>query len=77
MTAIDCARVVGNRVRLVRGRFLGDEAGYVPLSKTPFLFLIAWTSLRLRGLRWRNVGLCLPESWPRLVAIGIAAGIGI
>ena len=64
-------------IALFAAVFWGDEAGYVPLSKTPFLFLIAWASLRLRGLRWRDVGLCLPERWPRLVAIGVAAGIGM
>ena len=64
-------------IALFAAVFWGDEAGYVPLSKTPFLFLIAWGSLRLRGLRWRDVGLCLPERWPRLVAIGVAAGIGM
>jgi len=57
--------------------FWGDEAGYVPLSKTPFLFLVAWASLRLRGLRWRDVGLSLPAGWPRLAAIGLAWGLGM
>ena len=57
--------------------FWGDEAGYVPLSKTPFLFLVAWASLWLRGLRWRDVGLSLPAGWHRLVAIGIAWGLGM
>ena len=27
---------------LFAGVFWADAAGYVPLSKTPFLFLIAW-----------------------------------
>src|SRR5262245_31718167 len=62
---------------LVVALFQGDEAGYIPLSKTPFLLLIAWASLRLRGLRWRDVGLSLPARWPRLVAIGIAWGVGM
>lgn len=62
---------------LIVGLFWGDEAGYVPLSKTPFLFLVAWGSLRLRGLRWRDVGLRLPERWRRAAAIGIAWGIGM
>src|SRR5688572_184420 len=62
---------------LIVGIFWGDEAGYVPVSKTPFLFLVAWGSLRLRGLRWRDVGLCLPELWQRAAAIGIAWGIGM
>jgi uncharacterized protein len=55
--------------------FWADAQGHVPLSKTPFLFLIAWASLRLRGLRWRDVGLALPAAWIRLVALGCAAGV--
>ena len=62
---------------LVVAIFWADEAGYVPLSKTPFLLVIAWASLRLRGLRWRDVGLSLPARWTRLVAIGIAWGVGM
>jgi uncharacterized protein len=62
---------------LVAAIFWGDEAGYVPLSKTPFLFLIAWGSLRLRGLRWRDVGLRLPDRWPRICAIGVVWGVGM
>ncbi|MGH8204619.1 MAG: CPBP family intramembrane glutamic endopeptidase, partial [Steroidobacteraceae bacterium] len=64
-------------VALIAGVFWADEAGWVPLSKTPFLFLVAWGSLRLRGLGWRGVGLRLPEGWPRLAAIGVATGIAM
>jgi membrane protease YdiL (CAAX protease family) len=62
---------------LVAAVFWADEAGRIPLSKTPFLLLVAWGSLRLRGLRWRDVGLRLPERWRRAAAIGIAWGIGM
>jgi membrane protease YdiL (CAAX protease family) len=62
---------------LIAAIFWADEAGYVPLSKTPFLLLVAWGSLRLRGLRWRDVGLGLPERWRRVAAIGIAWGVGM
>ena len=55
--------------------FWGDAAGLVPLSKTPFLFLVAWASLRLRGLSWRSAGLRLDESWLPLVGIGLLAGL--
>ncbi|MGH8244774.1 MAG: CPBP family intramembrane glutamic endopeptidase, partial [Steroidobacteraceae bacterium] len=64
-------------VALITGVFWADEAGWVPLSKTPFLFLVAWGSLRLRGLGWRDVGLRLPEGWPRLAVIGVATGIAM
>lgn len=55
--------------------FWGDAAGYVPLSKTPFLLLVAWASLYARGLRWRHAGLSLDPNWRRLIAIGCVAGI--
>ena len=54
--------------------FWADGAGLVPLSKTPFLFLVAWISLRLRGLGWRSAGLEVDRRWASLVGIGIAAG---
>lgn len=57
--------------------FWADEAGLVPLSKTPLLFLVAWASLWLRGLRWRDVGLALPPGWPRLAGLGLAVGVAM
>jgi membrane protease YdiL (CAAX protease family) len=62
---------------LIAAIFWGDAAGVVPISKTPFVLLVGWASLRLRGLRWRDVGFALPARWPRLVAIGIAWGAGM
>jgi hypothetical protein len=64
-------------IALFAGVFWADAAGYVPLSKTPFLLLIAWGSLWLRGLRWRDVGLRLPPRWPRFAAIGVAIGVAM
>ena len=54
--------------------FWADGAGLVPLSKTPFLFLIAWASLRLRGVGWRSVGLRFDRRWLVLLGIGVIAG---
>jgi ABC-type amino acid transport system permease subunit len=61
-------------IALFAAIFWGDD---VPLSKTPFLFLVAWGSLWLRGLRWRDVGLRLPEGWLRIAAFGVAWGIAM
>ena len=36
---------------------LGDAFGVVPLSRTPFLVLLAWVSLRLRRLPWSDIGI--------------------
>lgn len=57
--------------------FWADARGWIFLSKTPYLLVIAWASMRLRGLSWRDVGLALPAGWRRLVAIGVAAGIAM
>lgn len=54
---------------------LADLHRLVPLSKTPFLFALAWISLRRRGLRWRDVGFARPPSWRRAILVGAAAGI--
>jgi membrane protease YdiL (CAAX protease family) len=62
---------------LVAFLFWADEQGWIPLSKTPFLLLVAWGSLRLRGVRWRDVGLALPSGWPRLALVGVAAGVAM
>lgn len=37
--------------------FYADHRKLIPISKTPELLLLGWISLRIRGLRWRNVGL--------------------
>jgi uncharacterized protein len=55
--------------------FLADEKHLVPVSKTPFLLLLGWISLRVRGLRWRNVGLTKNPSWPLTLALGVGAGL--
>ncbi len=55
--------------------FLADYRHLVPLSKTPFLLLLGWISLRLRGAGWRSVGFARYRNWAITLAIGIAAGV--
>ena len=43
--------------------FYADHRRWIPISKTPELLLLGWLSLRLRGLRWRDVG--LTRRYPR------------
>jgi uncharacterized protein len=62
---------------VIAALFYGDVRHLVPFSKVPFLLLLGWLSLRLRKLRWRDVGLQRNESWPRTILIGLAAGAGI
>lgn len=61
----------------IGGLALADAAGVVPLSRTPFLLLICWVSLRYRRQRWRDIGLALPPRAARAVATGVAAGLAL
>ena len=62
---------------IVVALFYGDFKHLVPISKTPFLFLLAWLSLRFRNLGWKDVGLKRSESLLKTILIGVSAGIGI
>lgn len=55
--------------------FWADWAGYIPVSKTPELFLAAWIFMAARGVAWRSVGFAAPQNWPALLAAGLAGGV--
>jgi len=55
--------------------FLADEKHLIPVSKTPFLFLLGWISIRIRGLRWRNVGFSRNRGWLLTLGLGVGAGL--
>jgi len=56
---------------------IADARGLVPLSRTPFLLLLCWVSLRLRRLPWRSIGFTRPPRLQRAIAIGIVAGLAL
>lgn len=60
---------------LIAAVFVADEYHMIFLSKTPYLLALGWASLAIRGESWRDVGLRIPPTWPRLVLIGIGAGV--
>lgn len=57
--------------------FIADFYHLVPFSKTPFLLLLGWISLRLRRVGWRGVGLRRPSKWTTALIAGLLAGVGI
>jgi membrane protease YdiL (CAAX protease family) len=46
----------------------------VIFSKTPYLLVLGWISLRLRNMTWRDVGMAAPTNWPRTLLVGLIAG---
>ena len=64
-------------VAIVAGLFVADVYHHIFFSKTPYLFFLAWASLRLRGMRWKEVGFERPRSWGRAFGVGIAVGLAM
>ena len=57
--------------------FVGEHRHLLPVSKIPYLFVVCWLSLRLRGLGWKDVGLGLFRSWPVTLGLGVALGVAL
>lgn len=62
---------------IVAAVFVADIYRHIYLSKVPYFFLLGWASLRLRGLRWKDVGFARPRSWANALLIGVMAGVAI
>ena len=73
----DSPWLVAVEFAIVVALFVADFKHHVYFSKTPFLFLLGWISLRWRGLGWRDVGLARPANWRRTIAIGVVCGVGM
>jgi membrane protease YdiL (CAAX protease family) len=71
------AILVGLEFAVFAGVYLADWSHHIYISKTPYLFALAWLSLRVRGLRWRDVGFARFLNWPTTIALGVLAGVGI
>ena len=70
------AVILGELSALI-GLTLADAWGFVPVNRTPFLLLLCWASLRLRGLPWRSIGFTRPPRMARAIAVGMVAGLAI
>lgn len=73
-------RLIPVELAVLAAIFLADVYNWhhvILLSKTLYLLALAWISLRIRRLRWKDVGLQLYRGWGRTLAIGAAIGVGI
>jgi uncharacterized protein len=62
---------------VVAGLFYADVHHHIYVSKTPYLFVLGWASLRLRGMRWKDVGFERPRSWGKALLLGVPVGVGM
>jgi CAAX protease family protein len=62
---------------VVAALFVADMRHHVFFSKTPYLFVLAWVSLRLRSLQWKDIGLARLRGWGPMLAVGVLAGVGM
>ncbi len=60
---------------VVAALFVADVYHHIFFSKTPYLFLLGWVSLRLRGMTWKDVGFTPPRHWRTAFLLGIVAGL--
>jgi CAAX protease family protein len=59
---------------LVLAGIAAYAVGILPFPILP-LFVVAWISLRLRHLSWREVGLRRPDRWLRTIGLAVLIGI--
>jgi len=57
--------------------FVLDVHHHIFISKNLYLFPLAWTSMRLRSLSWKDVGLERFRTWRRTLITGMLCGVGI
>jgi membrane protease YdiL (CAAX protease family) len=62
---------------LVAGVFVADANHLVVFSKTPYFLALAWLSLALRGIRWRDLGVTAGPAWRRWLLVGLVAGVAM
>src|ERR1700738_4398352 len=78
LSSSNCEIASGSRwpgLAIVAGLFYADVHHHIYVSETPYLFLLGWASLRLRGMRWIDVGLARPRSWGKAILLGVAVGV--
>jgi membrane protease YdiL (CAAX protease family) len=62
---------------LIATIYIGRQHHILKVSATPYLLLLAWISLRLRGVKWQEIGFTRYRTWATTLMLGIACGIGL
>lgn len=62
---------------LVVAIYVARQHHILKISATPYLFLLAWISLRLRRIQWKQIGFTRYRTWATTLLLGIACGVGL
>ena len=57
--------------------YVARQHHILKVSATPYLLLLAWISLRLRKVQWKQIGFTRYRTWATTVLIGVACGVGL
>jgi uncharacterized protein len=62
---------------LVAAIYVGRQQHILKVSATPYLFLLAWISFRVRRVPWKHVGFKRYRNWATTLLLGVACGVGL
>jgi hypothetical protein len=70
-------RLIVFELALVAAIFTADAYGLIWFSKTPWLVVLAFASVALRRVGWRNIGFKPWRNWALTILAGVAVGAGM
>src|SRR5438132_1043082 len=62
---------------LVVGIYIARRHHILKVSATPYLLLLAWISLRLRKVQWKQIGFTRYRTWATTLVLGASYGVGL
>ncbi len=62
---------------LVVAIYVARQHHILRVSATPYLLLLAWISLRLRRVQWKQIVFTRYRTWATTLLLGIAYGVGL
>jgi hypothetical protein len=57
--------------------YVARQHHILKVSAIPYLFLLAWISLRLRGVQWKQIGFTRYRTWATTLLLGMACGVSL
>jgi membrane protease YdiL (CAAX protease family) len=62
---------------LVAAIYVARQHHILKVSSTPYLLLLAWISLRVRRVQWKQIGFERYRTWATTLLLGVGCGVGL